>query len=327
MTAGGLVAPAIVALGVSLAAGGGSRLIGPRLGAMDHPGELKTHARPVSHLGGFAVAAGVAVGMASRSWSFTWGATIAVAGVLLLGAADDFRDISAAHRLPAIVVLAVALPASGLTVSGLPGGSLVAWLVPIAIFACSVNAVNMVDGLDGLAGSAATISALGLAVIARDSRAPGPELIAVVLAAACLGFVIHNFPPARLFLGNGGAYMIGAILTVAIVGSSYSAATLLGAISCMGIFAMDLGLALLRRLANHTPLTAGDRGHFYDQIGSRGLSNRLTLGVSLAVHLAIVGAGARTAELPFGQAAIVIGAIWLIVLAWLILAGFVTLPR
>lgn len=318
---GSALVGSIVALVVSAVA----RRLGPRIGAMDRPGELKPHEAPVPYLGGFAVAFGLACGLAIHGWNLTWGGSVAIGGALLLGTADDALGLSPAARLPAMFALGLALPAPGVTLSALPGGRFVAWVLPIVVYVVSLNAVNMVDGIDGLAGSAAAISALGLAAIARNASAPGPELIAIVVAAACFGFVLHNLPPARLFLGDGGAYLLGGALALVIVSSTASGATFLGGVTCMGIFLMDLGLAVLRRLLGRASLTAGDRGHLYDQFRSRGLSGRQTLGVSLVIHLAIVGAGVRTAELPLGQTAIILGGLWALVVAWLIWSGFVTM--
>src|SRR6266508_1014244 len=159
----------------------------------------------------------------------------------------------------------------------------------MVFFAGAVNAVNMVDGMDGLAGSAAALSGIGLAVVAAlDDRG---TLLPLLLAGASLGFLFHNRPPARLFLGNSGSYLAGATLAVAVLLLAGGPALMVGAGTCLGLFALDLLLSVARRVAGRSALLEPDREHLYDQLLGRGFSVVECLVICAVVHALLVGAG------------------------------------
>jgi UDP-GlcNAc:undecaprenyl-phosphate/decaprenyl-phosphate GlcNAc-1-phosphate transferase len=185
-----------------------------------------------------------------------------------------------------------------------------------------MNAVNMVDGMDGLAGALAVISGLGMAavILVTDRQ----EAFALVVAGAALGFLIHNLPPARLFLGDNGAYFLGAALSIAVLAAGRTIPALAGRASCLGLFLLDLVLAIARRAIGRTPLLPGDRGHFYDQLLARGFSVRRCLVICCAIHGVLAAAGVVAATLEPGPALAVTGVVWALALAGLVRFGFVT---
>ncbi len=311
-----------VALLVGAGVGFAARALGPRLGAMDHPGELKTHGQPVSFLGGIAVTGGLATGLALLGWPLPWAASAAIGGAALLGLADDYLDVPPWLRLGLQLGLGLLLAAGGSTAGALPEGA-IAWIVGAVAFAAALNAVNMVDGLDGLAAGTATISALGLALIAARAGHDGPMVLALITAGATSGFLAHNLPPARLFLGDNGAYLLAGTLSVIALSEGRSWAGLLAAATCFGLFGLDLVLAILRRVSGRAKLTQGDRWHLYDQLRHRGISHRRTLAVCWALHAAMVAAGVQAAELPAGWAIATVAGAWMVSIAWLAWSGFV----
>lgn len=316
---------AAVAAPVAIALGYAARLVGPGLGALDHPdASLKPHARAVSYLGGLTVAAGVAAGVATRGWPLRAGVTAAVFGAAALGLADD------ALRVPAVARLAVQVGLGAVMVSGLDIG---VWDSPagfvyaagaVVLYAAALNAVNMVDGMDGLAGSLALLSGAGIVVIAITETDHHPGLVAACLAGAVVGFLIHNLPPARLFLGDNGSYFVGAALAVAVLQAGRSVPELAGAAGCLGLFLVDLVLALARRVVGRVPLHRGDRGHLYDQLLARGRSVRWTLGVCAAAQATLVVAGVVAARLSTTGALVVQGIVWAAAIGALFAFGFVT---
>jgi UDP-GlcNAc:undecaprenyl-phosphate GlcNAc-1-phosphate transferase len=312
-----------VALAVALALGFVVRALGPRVGALDHPDAgLKPHQRAVSYLGGLAVAGGLAAGIATRSWPLGAGATVALFGPVALGLADDALRVPPVVRLAVQVALGVVLLWVGWGTGG-PGDVWVA--LPYLIFyVAALNAVNMVDGMDGLAGSLGVLSAVGIAVVAMTERHQHPALVPVCLAAAAVGFLVHNLPPARLFLGDNGAYLVGAGLAIAAFQAGNDAATLAGATGCLGVFLLDLVLSILRRVSGRVPMHRGDRSHLYDQLRARGRSAWGTLGVCAAVQATFVAAGVVAAQLSNAGAVALEGAVWAAALAGLFAFGFVT---
>ncbi|HXJ64684.1 MAG TPA: MraY family glycosyltransferase [Actinomycetota bacterium] len=312
-----------VALPVAAVLGFVVRAVGPRVGALDHPdAELKPHERAVSYLGGLAVAGGVAAGIATHGWPLPLGASVALGGAVALGLADDALRVPPVVRLIVQVGLGAALVLWGWS-PDTPDGFLMA--VPyVVFFVAALNAVNMVDGMDGLAGTLAVLSAAGIAAVGETATHHRPAMLAVCLAAAAGGFLVHNLPPARLFLGDNGAYLVGAALAVAAFQVGNSVAALAGATGCLGVFLLDLVLSILRRLTGRVPMHRGDRSHLYDQLRARGRSVWGTLAVCAGAQVAFVAAGVIAANLPKVGAVVVEGAVWAAAVGALFAFGFVT---
>jgi UDP-GlcNAc:undecaprenyl-phosphate GlcNAc-1-phosphate transferase len=319
------VTPTAVSFVVALVLGSIVRRIGPALGAMDHPDAegLKPHASAVPWLGGVAVVGGLAAGLAVEGWPLPWAAAVAIGGALAMGLADDALDVPPVLRLAVQVGLGVVLAAGGLAADALPGTAL-AWVGGVVLFAAALNAVNMLDGMDGLAAGTAALSALGLALVASRAGHDGPMTLALVTAGAAAGFLVHNLPPARLFLGDNGAYALAAALAVLVLAEARTAAGLVGAATCLGVFLVDLLLAILRRAVGGVPITSGDRGHLYDQLRSRGLSHWRTLATCWIVHVSFVALGVRIADTTTAVAIVTAAAAWTLALVWLAWSGLVT---
>jgi len=313
---------AAAALGVAFALGFVVRAVGPRVGALDHPdAELKPHGRPVSYLGGLAVAGGLAAGLGARGWPLTAGVDVALFGAVGLGLADDALRVPPAVRLAVQVVLGVVLVWSGWG-TGAPGPALA---VPYLVFyVAALNAVNMVDGMDGLAGSLGVVAAAGIAAVALTEPHHHPAVVAVCLAGAVAGFLFHNLPPARLFLGDNGAYLLGAGLAVAAFQAGHDVPTLAGATGCLGVFLLDLVLSILRRATGRVPMHRGDRSHLYDQLRARGRSVWATLAICIAVQVGFVAAGFGASHLSNAGAIALEAVVWAVAIVALFAFGFVT---
>lgn len=314
----------LVAFGAALVLGMLARRVGPALGAMDRPDgtDLKPHPQAVSWLGGVALVGGLAAGLALEGWPLPWAGAVAIGGAFALGLADDAFALPPLARLAAQFGLGLVLAAAGLAADALPGIAL-AWIAAATLFAAALNAVNMVDGMDGLAGCAGAISALALASVAAGAGHEGAMVLSLVLAGATAGFVVHNLPPARLFLGDNGAYAMAAALAVVVLSQSRTVAGLVGATTCLGLFLLDLLLAVLRRIVGGSPLVSGDRRHLYDQLRERGLSGRRTLAVCVILHVALAAVGVRAAGSTTPVAVATVGAAWAVTVAWLVWSGLV----
>jgi UDP-GlcNAc:undecaprenyl-phosphate GlcNAc-1-phosphate transferase len=240
---------------------------GPRWGFVDRPdGSLKTHTGVAVPLGGVGVLAGflAALGMSGRFSPYLAGAA---AFVLVVGLIDDRLGLSPGSRLISATLAGVLLALSQTSI-GLG-------LVLVAATVVCINAVNLLDGLDALAGSTTgvTLAAFGWLAASRDD----PEWSVPLLAAAAIaGFLVWNLPPARVFLGDNGAYVAGVILVACAFLISDDGVELAVALAMIGAPLFDLGVTVLRRFRAGTALFVGDRDHTYDRLWVRTASTART---------------------------------------------------
>lgn len=254
----------LIALGLGVALTPILGAAGRRFGLVDRPGELKIHAGPVPVTGGAAVVVAVLAGIALPGRGGAWLAA-AAAVVLAGGLIDDLRPSSPWVRLLVQATAGVLLVIGGLRLE--PFGGLGAAALVIATVACC-NAVNMVDGQDGLAGGLGAIASLGLAGVLATIGVSAT--LPLALAGALLGFLVWNRPPARVFLGDGGAYAIGVFLAAAAAQATAEGRHgLLAAGATLGVFAYELVATIARRLIRSEPVIGGDRDHSYDRLGLR----------------------------------------------------------
>jgi UDP-GlcNAc:undecaprenyl-phosphate GlcNAc-1-phosphate transferase len=240
--------------------------LGPKIGYVDRPDEpsLKAHERPAVPLGGVGLFLGVHLA-ALATGELDIGLLLASSVVLVLGLVDDRRGVDPGTRL--VVEIGAAL----ILILDLPGNpGIIFYLLGGALVVFAINAVNLFDGLDGLVGSVALVTALGLAAVAQGRG--GDVMTALTLAAALAGFLILNWHPARVFLGDAGAYFVGLYLADLILSISDGSVELILTSGFLGVLAIDLLVTLLRRKLNNRPLFTGDRSHIYDQLRDRGMS-------------------------------------------------------
>lgn len=308
---------------VSLAWCAFSIWLGPRIGFVDRPerSHLTAHKRLAVPLGGVGVYLGVHGAAIARD-ALDPVLLIASSLVLGLGLVDDRVGLSPAIRL---------------AVQGLSGIVLVTWgalsgsdpwfmVTGVALVIIATNAVNLYDGLDGLAGLSAMVCGLGLAAVTYLQGAT--PLSGFELSAALVGFLILNWHPARVFLGNCGAYVTGLFLAHLILTASAPSVpeTLLSS-ALLGVFIIDLMASLIRRMRAGNSLFAGDRAHLYDQLRDRGLSVPTVALISGFGQLLLIGVLVAVGQLDTPWLGIVIAsALFAAVLALLARLGFLT-PR
>ena len=316
-----------------------------RFGAMAEPRDRDVHAIPTPRLGGLAMYAGVCAGflvagsLPALSRVFQYSdvqATVVAGGIIVaLGAADDRWGIDALTKLAGQVVAAGVMVLLGLQVLilTLPGVGAISLgpesvILTIGITLLTVNAINFVDGLDGLAAGVGAIAALaffafsyGVASggvtggVAQD-RITAPTLIAVVLAGACLGFLPHNFNPARVFMGDAGSMLIGLMLSAAVISltgqisyanlASAPASTsfpvllpLLLPFAVLAVPVVDLLLAIVRRTrAGRSPFAA-DKEHLHHRLMEIGHSHARAVLV-MYFWTALLGFGAVAVSMSGG---------------------------
>jgi UDP-GlcNAc:undecaprenyl-phosphate GlcNAc-1-phosphate transferase len=321
------------------------RLVAIRWGAMAKVRDRDVHAIPTPRLGGVAMYAGICAALMiahlmptlRRSFeanSYSTAILIACGLICALGALDDRIELEALAKLAGQVVAAGVMVLLGVQLAliyvGFGGvGTYILsrdQAVPLTILFCvlTVNAMNWIDGLDGLAAGVAAISALAffvysyhLGYVGYGDVAFTSTLMSAVLAGACLGFLPHNFQPARIFMGDSGSMLVGLMLassaTTATSADPQAFQNLLGSLPLvigllipLGVLAIPLGdlvLTMARRVrAGRAPWVA-DKLHLHHRLLEIGHSQRRAV---LIIYL-------WTALLAFGGVAMsVTNGLWLV---------------
>lgn len=285
-----------------------------RVGYVDAPDERKVHTRTVPYGGGGAMFIGVAIAIAVAALipglrplfqgnSEVLGVLLAAAAMFLVGLLDDFRPMSAPAKVAGQVLAASILYFAGVTMYQLkvplagfvvltPG--VIPLVTAIWVVALS-NAINLIDGLDGLAAGIVAIGAGSLAVyglqLERLGLLPtqniGP-LVAVVACGICLGYLPFNFHPARIFMGDAGALLLGLLMsasTMVIGGRTAPAsgvtffffAPVLIPFFILGIPLFDAAFAFIRRTAKGQGFHAPDKDHIHHRLLRLGHGPRRTV--------------------------------------------------
>jgi UDP-GlcNAc:undecaprenyl-phosphate/decaprenyl-phosphate GlcNAc-1-phosphate transferase len=281
----------IAAFLVAVVAAPVAAFVGHRLGMVDRPGLLKVQAHPVPYLGGLAVFAGLVGPVAIERPVLI----VPLALSLGLGLTDDVKGPPPAVRLSVEVVIGV------IAAWALPADDLVGALFTVALVVALINAVNLLDGLDALASGVSLMSALGFAFVLEGEF----QVFALALAGSLAGFLVWNRPPARIYLGDGGSYLVGTALAILLARSfndGESIAIASGAVLFVAVPLADISVAIVRRLRARRPLFYGDRGHLYDQLVDRGWRPLATVGTCTFAQALLVGMGVGIASLPAGLA-------------------------
>ncbi len=279
---GAALALVIVVL-LTPAVGGMARM----LGVVDRPGTRRLNRGAVPRLGGLALFFGIFVPALAflPLGSETRGLLLGAAVATLVGAIDDFRGLVwweklggqlAAAAIPAgfgIWVHRFTFPLVG--VHELPG-----WVgVPLTILwiVAIMNMVNFLDGLDGLAAGVCGISGFTFCLIALSLGRPEPAILAAIVFGACLGFLRHNFYPARIFMGDSGALLLGFTLgALAVQGllKTAAVATLLFPLLVLAIPILDTSFVVAKRIKHGQPVYGADQHHLHHRFLNIGYSQR-----------------------------------------------------
>jgi UDP-GlcNAc:undecaprenyl-phosphate GlcNAc-1-phosphate transferase len=285
-----------------------------RLGAVDLPDERRVHQIPVPRLGGLAIFFGIIVPSLafldlSRS---VRGLLVGCAIATAVGAIDDFRGLRWWEKLGGQLLAGAMPPIFGvwvdhftfpfLGVYDLPvwlGGPLTTvWIVAV------MNMVNFLDGLDGLAAGVCGIAGFTFALIALSLGKPTAAAFSAIVLGATLGFLRHNFFPARIFMGDSGALLLGfSLATVAVDGLLKTAATvaLFFPLLVLAVPILDTGFVVARRLKYRQPITAADRAHLHHRFVSIGFSQQRAV-VYIYFWVAILASAALgTRFIPFRE--------------------------
>lgn len=348
---------------VTFLATGVVRIVAVKFGAVAVPRDRDVHVKPTPRMGGVGMYIGLVAGILfaqqlpalTRGFEYTpdMGAALVAASVIVVvGIVDDRWGLDALTKFVGqvtaagvLVVMGVSwivvydpFSASTLVLDQLQGG-----LITVGVAAVMINAMNFVDGLDGLAAGLGLIAALAICAFSvgllldqgGDVSAYPPALMAAALAGACLGFLPHNFQPAKIFMGDSGSMMIGLMLAAASTSASgrinyisFDATDVVALLSPLFVVAavlflplLDLVLAVIRRTRRGESPFAADKMHLHHRLLEIGHSQRR------AVLLIYLWAG----MLAFGAVAVTLfdtAAVFWIMCAGLVVAAVVSfVPR
>jgi len=305
----------LVSMATTVAASPVAIRVATRFGIVDHPGRAKPQTRPVPYLGGIAVLFGLTIPITIARPA----ALLPAALALGLGLADDVRDLPPIGRLAAEVVIGVVTASLFPTTLPEPLGFIAVTIAVVAL----INAVNLIDGLDGLASSVVFLAAVGFAIVLD-----GPDrVVAAALAGALAGFLVFNRPPARVYLGDAGSYLLGTLAAVLLAmawASGRPAATGIGSLLLVVVPAADLAVSVVRRLRSRAPLFTSDRGHIYDQLVGRAWTPASVTIAFAGAQAVLVAAAVCASLLEPGPALLVVVVTLLAVAVAIVSSGFVT---
>jgi UDP-GlcNAc:undecaprenyl-phosphate GlcNAc-1-phosphate transferase len=275
---------------------------------LDYANETrKKQVAPIPRLGGLPIMLAVALGLAIiisvyPQQGVRW-LPILVGSALMygLGLWDDLKPLGAKRKLFGQMATACLVFSMGLTIEKFswPGATgsveLGPWSLPVTVLwlIAVPNIVNLIDGFDGLAGGLGLCMSATLGVVALHNEQVAVACYAFSMAGALLGFLVFNFPPAKIYLGDGGAYLIGFTIAALSLTSSNKgsvAKVLFVTFIALGVPILDTTFAMIRRGLRGYPLFHADDEHFHHRLEKLGFSKRRILlgiyGVCLVLSLA-----------------------------------------
>jgi UDP-GlcNAc:undecaprenyl-phosphate/decaprenyl-phosphate GlcNAc-1-phosphate transferase len=318
------------------------------------PNDRTVHQSPLPDVGGLAMFAGFLAAMLT-AWlvdafdvlftnnSEPLGIVIAATIVFGVGFLDDVREVSAPAKVAGTVLAGIVLVQFGVVMFSfrLPfydGPIVLADLAPLVTVLWLVGmtqAINLIDGLDGLAAGIVAIAAFAFFLYSQelidrdllDVRNVGP-LLAIIAVGVCVGFLPHNFNPARIMMGDGGALFLGLLLAVStsvvggradsfsqeFIGQTYFfLAPLVIPLLILGVPILDMAFAIVRRVSSRKSFAVADKGHLHHRLMDLGHGHRRSV-VILWGWTALLSAfvlyptltGRNPAYLPFGILALAI---------------------
>ncbi|WP_370223765.1 glycosyltransferase family 4 protein [Cytobacillus sp.] len=294
-----------------------------KIGAVDKPNQRKVHQKIMPRLGGLAIYLSFIIGLLILRPGGEYFLPILIGSIIIIitGVLDDMIELSAKVKLLGQLAAALVVVLGGVNVDyinipfigELNFGPLsipltIIWIVGIT------NAINLIDGLDGLAAGVSSIALItisGMAILKGDMFVVSMGLIVL---GSTLGFLIYNFHPAKIFMGDTGALYLGYMIAVlSLLGfKNVTMISLIIPVIILGVPISDTFFAIIRRIVNKQPLSAPDKSHLHHCLLRLGFSHRQT--VLLIYALAAM----------FGLAAVILtqATVWgaLLVIAILILA-------
>ena len=314
--------------GFAISAGLTRRFCDPasRLHILDHPNERSLHTQPTPRSGGIAILSAVCVGTLWLAWRFQDTSRLPwiAAGMLLIAAVsfvDDRRRLPVVERMLAHLLGAALLLWRGFALHGLVLGSAVLYfpgwtgiVLSLLFVVWMVNLYNFMDGMDGFAGGMAMIGFGAFAILGWMAGNGLFFATSMLVAAAAAGFLVYNFPPARIFMGDTGSSTLGFLVAALTLWGVRDGIFRFGtALLVFSPFVVDATVTLLRRLLQGERIWQAHRSHYYQRLVQLGWSHRKTVlweyGLMLTCVASAVWASSRARAVE-GRVLIVWGVLY-----------------
>jgi UDP-GlcNAc:undecaprenyl-phosphate GlcNAc-1-phosphate transferase len=334
-----LAASGVLALIVSAAITPVVILVSHRRKWYDIPNERKIHNNPIPRLGGIGIFFGLLVSALAvpillpvlfpGSWPMSYTLHyvpifVSFALIHCMGLVDDFHNLHALLKFLMQIVAASLVTVGGFTISvvsipGLAPFSLGIFAYPITVLwiVSITNAINLMDGIDGLAGGIAALSALSLGIMSLLHGMANPAVLSFCLFGAVLGFLIFNFPPAKVFMGDSGSLLLGFVMAVIpLLGSS-------GAVSIGSMFApatvllipiMDTVSAIVRRVRENRPIYSPDKQHIHHKLLALNVKETSILLIIYGACVVLGASAIGSLYLSKALGALLLALVWLVAL-------------
>ncbi len=268
------------------------------VGALDYPNERKVHKKPMPVMGGLMIYLGFLFGYMLFAPQSTQMLAILIASfiVVITGILDVIKPLRAREKLVGQVVAALIIVFYGKIllndISFFGYYFDFGWLaypITLVFIVAVMNCINLIDGLDGLADGISMIFFITIGVLAFIMHNLGSlEItIAFIMIGACLGFLIFNFNPAKIFMGEIGSMFLGFMIAVVCL-LGFKAVTLTSLVVPMLILAipiLDTLFAILRRIIHHKPIYEADKQHLHHQLLNKKFSQKTTVLIIYAVSI------------------------------------------
>jgi UDP-GlcNAc:undecaprenyl-phosphate GlcNAc-1-phosphate transferase len=307
-----------------------------RIGAVDAMPERGLARQATPLLGGLAIFAGTLVAALAlmphnpRAGAILGGAALITA----VGAVDDVRELPPVVKLLGQIGAGLLLVLNDVTVQtftvpfihrvDLGGLGAPVTLLGLVLL---MNVVNFSDGIDGLAAGVCAISAAAFAIIAFDLGRNMAGVLAAITCGAALGFLIHNFHPASVFMGDCGSNLLGLLLGAVIVEGTLKTNALIalvGPLVALAVPFLDTGFVIAKRLKYGRPVYRADSNHFHHRFHRIGFSQRRTVLYLYGWTLLMAGIACALRFVPYSQSSGHLRAGWALLMGGLLVAGVVT---
>lgn len=262
------------------------RVLAFKIGAVDIPKDgRRMHSVPIPRIGGLAIFIGFALTILAFCPMSKFLAVALFGGlvIVVMGVLDDIFALNALLKLAVQIAVAFFAIAEGVTIDFISLGSkmipLGAWSVPLTLLwiVGLTNSINLIDGLDGLACGVSIISSMSLFTVMMILGDFGSSLIIAIVIGACVGFFPFNAHPAKIFMGDTGAQMLGYLLSIISIEGVFKTHTVFSFLIPLSIFGLpifDTLFAIIRRILNGKSPFSADRGHIHHRLIDLGFGQR-----------------------------------------------------
>lgn len=248
------------------------------IGAMDIPNQRKVHKVPIPRLGGLGIYLGFLFGYMLFGYQSVLMNSILIGSfiVILIGIVDDIHSVPARYKfLAQLVASCIVTFYGGILLEDVSAFGvyinfgIFSQIVTVIFITAIMNCINFIDGLDGLAGGISAIYFLMIGIIAIIFQSTGLDMIlSFIMLGSTLGFLVHNFYPATIFMGDSGSLFLGFIIAIiSLLGyKNVTFTSLIVPIFLLAIPIMDTLFAIIRRLLRHESIAMPDKCHLHHQL-------------------------------------------------------------